>query len=232
MKNMNPDLFTKLDNPAWWALKGLQQAFAAGAPHIKRYRAGILPFAAFEQGTKDSLDALDAWLEQDEIFYMIGELPSLPPHWELVNELPCIQMIARERMAVTGDSVPISLLTPEDDTELFNLVNKVQPGYYLPGTHRLGNYFGIRQDDRLVAVAGERIRLEGLTEISAICTDPDYTGRQYAQHLIAHICNTCLDQGIAPFLHVLQTNQRAIRLYEYLGFRQRRGITFRKLVKL
>jgi predicted GNAT family acetyltransferase len=94
----------------------------------------------------------------------------------------------------------------------------------------LGNYYGIWQDRRLVAIAGERMRLDGMVEISAVCTDPAHTGHGYAQQLIAHICNNNLDKGNILFLHVLTSNDRAIRLYEHLGFRKRREIVFWKLV--
>lgn len=228
---MSHDPFAKLDNPAWWALTGVQQSFATGASHIKRYQRGILPFAAYEYGTTESITALDAWLETGEVFFLIGELPPLPAHWTLIKELPCAQMINQAAVTAPDDAVAISPLTAAHKTDMYNLIQKVQPGYYEPDTHRLGDYYGIWQQERLVAIAGERMRLEQLTEISAICTDPDYTGRKYAQHLIAHLCNTNLDQGNIPFLHVLETNERAIRLYEYMGFTKRRIISFWKLQK-
>jgi ribosomal protein S18 acetylase RimI-like enzyme len=229
---MSHDPFTKLDNPAWWALTGLQREFAVGAGHIKRYRHGILPFAAYEDGASEPIKALDDWLEPGEIFYLIGELPPLPSHWTMIKELPCVQMVIRKVVVNTEEHVAISKLSDSDSADMFQLINNVQPGYYEPGTHQLGNYCGIWQQDKLVAIAGERMRLEQLTEISAICTDPAYTGRKYAQHLIVHLCQANLEQGNIPFLHVLQTNERAIRLYEYLGFTQRRVISFWQIKKV
>lgn len=228
---MSHGRFEKLDNPAWWALTGLQHQFAIGTTHIKRYQRGILPFAAYEQGTPESINALDTWLEAGETFYLIGELPPLPSHWTMIKELPCVQMIIEMAVTIAEDAASIYHLTASHSTDMFNLINKVQPGYYEPDTHRLGNYYGIFQQDKLIAIAGERMRLEQLTEISGICTDPGYTGRKYAQHLIAHLCNTNLALGKIPFLHVLQTNERAIRLYEYMGFKQRRIISFWQLKK-
>jgi len=187
---------------------------------------------------------LDEWLETGEVFFIIGMLPVLPPHWQLITELPCVQMVLQQPVTntllqasvaplTTADSsqTPIIPLTATDRDDMFNLVTKVQPGYYEPDTYQLGRYFGIRQDGQLVAIAGERIRLDGLTEVSAVCTDPAYTGRGYAQQLTTHICRANLEQGITPFLHTLTTNERAIRLYEYLGFKQRRVISFWKLMK-
>ncbi|HTI11361.1 MAG TPA: GNAT family N-acetyltransferase [Puia sp.] len=240
---MNFDHFVKLDNPAWWALTGPQQSFATGTSRVRRYQRGLLPFAAFEEGSPEDMGALGPWLETGEVFFLIGELPALPAHWKVLKELPCVQMVFQgtggregtikeepEVLATQGEPVVISRLTDTDSRELYDLITKVQPGYYEPDTYRLGAYYGIRQSGKLVAVGGERLRLEGLTEISAICTDPDFTGRGYAQRLIAHLCQTHLSAGITPFLHVLETNRRAIRLYEYLGFVQRRLISFWKLI--
>jgi hypothetical protein len=145
---MSPDRFIKLDNPAWWALTGAQQVFATGAAHIKRYRRGILPFAAYEQGTRESMEALNDWLEPGEIFYLIGELPPLPAGWELVKELPCVQMILPSPIVMASADVSITPLTAGHSTKMYNLINKVQPGYYEPGTHQLGNYYGILQQDK------------------------------------------------------------------------------------
>jgi GNAT superfamily N-acetyltransferase len=251
---MNFDHFTTLDNPAWWALTGPQQSFATGGTYTKRYQRGLLPFAACSGEGFEDMGELDPWLEKGEVFFLIGDLPALPAHWHLLKELPCVQMILPgkavgdgigepksrqggpkveagpwEGTSRQGEPVVISRLMDADSQELFDLISKVQPGYYELDTYRLGAYYGIRQDGKLVAVAGERLRLDGFTEISAICTDADYTGLGYAQLLIDRLCQTNLTQGITPFLHVLQTNTRAIRLYEYLGFVQRRLISFWKL---
>lgn len=228
---MSHDPFAKLDNPAWWALTGVQQPFATGASYVKRYQRGILPFAAYDHTSPQSIVELDNWLQRGEVFFLIGALPALPAHWTLLKELPCAQMILQSDIALLENKVSLTALTASHSIELFNLIQLVQPGYYEPDTHQLGNYYGIFQEDKLVAVAGERMRMEQLTEISAICTHPDYTGRKYAQHLITHLCNTNLSAGNIPFLHVLQTNQRAIWLYEYLGFTTRRMISFWKLQK-
>lgn len=228
---MGHDPFAKLDNPAWWALNGVQQPFATGASSVKRYQRGILPFAAYDHSAPESIIELDNWLQPGESFFFIGALPSLPSHWTVLNELPCAQMILQSEITQQEDAVTVSALDASHKTDMFNLINLVQPGYYEPDTYQLGNYYGIWQQGQLVAIAGERMRMEELAEISAICTHPDHTGRKYAQHLITHLCNTNLNEGNIPFLHVLQTNQRAISLYEYLGFTTRRMISFWKLRK-
>jgi GNAT superfamily N-acetyltransferase len=225
------DPFSKLDNPAWWALTGVQQQFAIGPQHVKRYQRGVLPFAALETATTESLVALRNLVEPGEIFYLIGELPPLPAGMQLMKELPCIQMVHdRPFPDLGGTPVSVSSVTGDHKDALFNLINKVQPGYYEPNTHQLGKYYGVWENGQLVATAGVRMSLDHLTEISAICTDPAYTGRKFAQYLIHMLCYGIIEQGNTPFLHVLQTNERAIGLYEYLGFTTRRTISFWQLV--
>lgn len=221
---LNNDVLAQLDNPAWYALTSAQQHFAVGGPFVKRYQKGILPFAAYAPGKADLIEELRHWLQPNEIFYIIGELPPLPAGMTLLKELPCLQMVVEAPIQLATPAPPIVPLTLLHSAHLFNLIQKVQPGYYEPDTWQLGNYYGIWHNDELVAVAGERMRLDSLTEVSAICTHPDYTGRKYAQYLTAHVCNENFAQGKTPFLHVLSTNERAIRLYEYLGFVTRREI--------
>lgn len=228
---MTHDHFSKLDNPAWWALNSVQQPFATGGTVAKRYQHGILPFAAYDHTSPENITALDEWLQPGEVFFLIGTLSSLPSHWELIRELPCVQMVLEQPITDIPSTTSVIPLAAADRDDMFSLINKVQPGYYEPDTYRLGNYYGIRQEGRLVAIAGERIRLDGLTEVSAVCTDPAYTGRGYAQQLTTRVCLRNLEQGITPFLHTLTTNQRAIGVYERLGFRTRRVISFWKLKK-
>jgi predicted GNAT family acetyltransferase len=96
----------------------------------------------------------------------------------------------------------------------------------------MGDYYGIYQKGQLVSVAGERMRMHGLTEISAVVTHPNFTGRKYAQQLIAHVVNKNLAAGIIPFLHVASTNERALNIYQYLGFVKRRIIDFTKIKRI
>jgi len=221
---------TQLDNPLWYALNGAQQTFSIGFSFTKRYRPGILPFAAYDHLRPDNITELNGLLKKDEAFFLVGELPPLPSHFKLIRELPCAQMILDLPLTPVQDTAAATALTSADRDTMFELIHRVQPGYYERDTHLLGNYFGIWQDEKLVAIAGERMRLKGMVEISAVCTDPAYAGRGYAQQLIVHICKSNLEKGNMLFLHVLTSNERAIRLYEHLGFRKRREISFWKLV--
>jgi ribosomal protein S18 acetylase RimI-like enzyme len=219
-----------LDNPSWSALTTEHSAFALGTPEAKRYLPGILPFAAFS-GEARAAD-LDPFIAAGETFYIIGTLPALPVHWTREGELPCAQLLAPENLhCMPQPTEAIILLKESDRTDMYALINPIHPGYYLPDTPQLGDYCGIRLNGRLIAMAGERMRLTGFSELSAICTHPDYTGHGYAQQLIAWLCRRQHAAGITPFLHVSLANERALRLYIHLGFRHRREIVFTRLRK-
>lgn len=224
-----------LDNPAWSALTTAQAAFAAGTGNALRYAPGLLPFTACAGGGNGSMLELEPFTERGEAFFIIGDLPALPAGWTVELELPCAQMLLQTMLSVKpaarADMPALVQLGPADAAEMLALITSVQPGYYLRNTHLLGNYFGIRENGRLVAMAGERMRMTGYSELSAICTLPGYTGRGYAQQLMQRLCVEHAAAGIVSFLHVALTNQRAIGLYEHMGFRQRRRIVFRRIKK-
>ncbi|MDP4262294.1 MAG: GNAT family N-acetyltransferase [Bacteroidota bacterium] len=230
LKNISATTY-KLDNPAWYSLTETHKIFAMGNDEIKRYEKTIAPFVACHPDKKDILRHLDSWISPHESFFMIGDLPELPSNYIRESKLPCIQMICTKEINITPTAV-IQELGKPDDEDMLSLINLVQPGYYNPGTRLMGDYYGIRYNGQLVSLTGERMRMNGFTEISAVVTHPGFTGRQYAQQLIAHVANKNRIAGITPFLHVAETNERAIKLYQHLGFVQRRMITFRKMKRI
>ena len=217
-----------LDNPAWSALTTAQAKFAQGTDDARRYMPDILPFVGFAPGADPA--QLEPYIAAGEFFYIIGDLPSLPAGWKQEHELPCAQLLAPQNLhCMPQPTEPIVALSETDKEEMFTLINGLQPGYYQHSTWKTGDYFGIRREGRLVAMAGERMRITGFNELSAICTHPDFTGRGYAQQLIAWLCRREAAAGITPFLHVSLANQRALRLYLHLGFRHRREVMFTRI---
>jgi predicted GNAT family acetyltransferase len=114
---------------------------------------------------------------------------------------------------------------------MLELVAETDPGPFLTRTIELGDYLGIRSDGALVAMAGERFRLDGWTEISAVCTKPDHRGRGLASQLVGALVASIQARSQRPFLHVLSTNTGAIRLYEEIGFRVRQAATLSVLTR-
>jgi predicted GNAT family acetyltransferase len=78
-------------------------------------------------------------------------------------------------------------------------------------------------------MAGERQRLPGYTEVSAVCTHPDFRGRGYAQILMSTLMLKIIERGETPFLHAREDNAGAIRVYERLGFKTRAIFPFHVL---
>lgn len=219
-----------LNNPAWYALQTTHRHLALGTADVQRYPATVLPFIAYKHGTTAALSDLEPWLAPQESVYIVGALPALPDGWEVTGRLECMQMVCRELTPVPPRyPAVIHSLSPADLPELKALIDEVQPGFFKKETPLAGQYYGIREAGKLVAVAGERLRLTGLTEVSAVCTLPAFTGKGYAQQLVAHVSSRAQERGTLPFLQVLSSNARAIGVYEMLGFKKSNDIIFWKL---
>lgn len=219
-----------LDNPVWQALQTTHQSFAQGTSQVKRYPAGTLQFLGCADPASADINEILPWTTAGEQLIMIGELPVLPDNWALVRQLDCIQMISDET-ALVAVTAPVIALDEKDIPDMLALINQVQPGFFFKDTPLLGQYYGIRQEGQLVAVAGERTKVTGMVEVSAVCTHPAFTGRGYAQQLVAHIVNNNVAAGNALYLHFLTSNERARKVYELLGFKDRRPIVFWEIIR-
>lgn len=216
----------QLDNPVWSALASTHRHFALGTDTAKRYPSDFLPFVAFDPNAIKPLETLKD-LRPNEDVCIIGDLPEIPSSWTVLKKLECDQMVCPDLIAVKADdTIELLKLGQEDEPEMFELINSIQPGFYKDHTANLGSYFGIRVKGKLVAMAGERIKMTGLSEVSAVCTHPDHTGKGFAAQLVSVVCKNMIAQGNIPFLHVLSSNSRAVQLYERLGFVKRRSILF------
>lgn len=214
----------KLDNPVWFALSETHQAFAVAYKGVKFYHPDYCPFGGFDTHEPVS-SQLEAYAARCDPFFIVGNEPLFSGHLAIKKELICLQMVLYNQLHLP-QSEPIIALGEEHADALFQLVNLVQPGYFRSKTFRLGNYFGIFKNGELIAAAGERMQMNDFVEISAIVTHPDHTRRGYAKQLTAHVANYIFAQNKTPFLHVVKTNTSAIQLYETLGFRTRREMSF------
>ena len=209
-----------LDNPAWSALTGRHAYLAQGRGAVLRYPADVSPFAAFQNAA--ALPGLADLLAPGDnaVLWSPGALEA-PAGLELVIRFPCLQMAAETfRPAATEDDA--LALTARDAAEMVELAALTRPGPFHMRTLDMGDYIGVRVAGRLAAMAGERMKPDGFTEISAICTHPDFQGRGHARRLTSIMGRRIVASGRVPFLNVLPENAAAIALYDGMGFRPRR----------
>lgn len=221
---------TFLDNPGWHALDSHHQHLAIRGKIAARYPADVLFGAAMPEYDLAGFEDLRSIVAEDEVIGLILEsLPDPLPGWEVLDVSPLPQMVCAQMHPVP--EVEAVELIEEDVPEMLDLVALAQPGPFLPRTIILGLYLGIRQEGRLVAMAGQRLHLSGFCEISAVCTHPDYRGRGYGGALTTMVAQDILARGETPFLHHAPSNEGAARLYRKLGFRKRRELSVAVLKK-
>lgn len=214
-----------LDNPIWQSLTSRHRTLALRQGDVARYPAKVAPFLGVTTDGIDAVAALESLVPPGDTALLLGSVPSAPQGWELKQLAQLAQMVCPAPMEEVGGPEIIEL-TESHRTDVLALTALVYPHYFRPRTTDLGRYFGIYLDGRLAAMIGERMAMQGYTEISAVCTHPEATGHGYARRLLAWLSNDNLDRERIPFLHVSQQNQRAMQLYERNGYHVRREIAF------
>jgi ribosomal protein S18 acetylase RimI-like enzyme len=211
-----------LDNPAWSSLTTSHRSIARMNGCAARYAADVAPFAALDGPTAAAFADLSALVEPEEgLGFCCAEPLETPPDWTVARTFLLEQMVCTARPPAPS-SVPLEL-TQDDVPAMLALTAATEPGPFLPGTIQMGRYFGVKTETgRLVAMAGERLKPEGFTEVSAVCTDPDFRGRGYARELVSFLIAMIVGEGRTPFLHVKGENVAAISVYRALGFQVRR----------
>jgi ribosomal protein S18 acetylase RimI-like enzyme len=208
-----------LDNPVWWALTGPQAALTREQGPLRAYLEEAAPFSAFLERDEQLDLALASWTRPVVLFR--PEVEPAPPGWTLRQQGEVVQMTLHGTESLTPPSERVTPLGPADGVAVRELVALTQPGPFGARTMELGKYFGVWEGGRLVALAGERLRLEGYVEVSAVCTHPEARGRGLAGALVSHLSRRALTGGTVPFLHVMAQNESARRVYERLGFVER-----------
>ena len=188
-------------------------------------------FAVLADGEAASLDALGGLVRE---FGDVGLVEPEPapaiPRTQVVSEALCWQMIADGPGEPTRESAfEILDLGPADAGEMLALATLTRPGPFVSRTPELGDFVGVKLDGRLVAMAGERMKPDGFTEVSGVCTHPDHRGRGYAAALMRVVMGRIRGRGEVPFLHAYAENRGAIGIYEGLGFRFRRELVMTSL---
>lgn len=220
-----------LDRPVWNSLISHRAPFALGDGPARRFTPQIGPLTGAVDASPESLAAIAA-LPCDEAGLLSLEADPVPapPGMTVAVEAVGVQMVADRLIPADSDLAWINL-TDDDAAEMLALATLTKPGPFAAETHRLGQFIGVKQDGVLIAMAGERMRLPGFTEVSGVCTHPDHRGKGYAAALMRAVMARIIATGETPFLHAYASNTGAIALYETLGFRVRRQMAVTGLVK-
>jgi ribosomal protein S18 acetylase RimI-like enzyme len=212
----------KLDNPAWNAMTTGNRDLAYGGDTAKYFPRSVSPFAGVLENSYENFEILMDLVPFDDpvaIFTNEKSLDVAP--WVITNRIPGFQMIFDGHTPKRRDDIEIRLLNGSQVPAMLELTKLAPPGPFTANTIAFGEYEGVFDGSKLVAMAGQRFNNEDFIEISAVCTHPDYTGRGYARELIYNQIRVMQEKGINPYLHVRADNMRAIDIYHKMGFKDR-----------
>jgi len=225
-----------LDNIIWNALTTRQAEFAESFGQARRFMPEVTALGAFHEPSPEGYESLAGLLDtRGTVAVFLDEPYRKRAGWEWIAGAPLLQMVCENGNAPLtsqANSDPqLVVLGDADSPEMIELTALTKPGPFGKRTHELGTYLGIRREGKLVAMSGERMKVPGWTEVSAVCTHPDHTGHGYARILMAEVMRRIRNRGETPFLHVREDNVRAIELYRRLGFNARLRLHFAVLRK-
>jgi ribosomal protein S18 acetylase RimI-like enzyme len=215
-----------LDNIIWNALSTRQAHLAESAGAARRFIPEISPLAGLREPSAESYRSLGGLVPEKSVAAVFLDEPYAPrPGWQWIGGAPLLQMVCENGKqldpAQSSHEIRIIELGDKDSSEMIELTGLTKPGPFGKRTHELGTYFGIHHQGKLIAMAGERMKVPGFTEVSAVCTHPEHTGKGYARLLMRKVMGQIRERGETPFLHVREDNVGAIALYEKLRFTKR-----------
>ncbi|MFC0516491.1 GNAT family N-acetyltransferase [Mucilaginibacter angelicae] len=221
-----------LDNPAWNALITGNKAFAGGNDITKYFPKEVSPFVATAEISAENFNLLYNTIPFESYFIFIAPHDIvIPEQWKILQYLKCLQMVFEGEVPADVSDEGLVPLTEQHVPQMLDLTKLTNPGPFAEQTIQFGHYRGIFDGDQLVAMAGQRLNPAPYAEISAVCTHPDYLGRGYAGKLLMNQVKRIKAASEIPFLHVKAENERAIKVYEKLGFVTRKEMSFYVLRK-
>ena len=217
-------------NPVWHALHSKHRKFAKCVGDACRYPADVVPLAAIKAPELDAMRQLRSLFEAGESPWVIGEEYAEVSGLVREETLECIQMVLPEGVGVPETENEIVKLSDANAHEMVALTTLAFPGFFRQRTCEMGSYYGVRSaSGELIAMGGERLKLDGFTEISAVCTHPSFRGRGLAAGIIWQLARKHRKEGVVSWLHVASTNRRAAALYLRMGFKEVQKATLHRV---
>jgi ribosomal protein S18 acetylase RimI-like enzyme len=216
-----------LDNIVWHALSGPQKKFSVGTEEIRRFAPGFSPIIGFAVADSPNLNALVPFCDAGEHFYCGEWSGPAPKGWQIEEESTMFRMVWEGSMPAPDDADDAIQLGPQHAAQAFELATLTRPGPFALRTIELGDYFGVFEGDRLLAMGGERFYAGSYREISGVCTRPEFQGRGFARRLMNKLIRRQMQRNETPFLHVMRDNTHARDLYKRMGFRDYRETVVR-----
>ncbi len=215
-----------LDDIAWHALSGPQSHLAVSAAGgvARRYRDEIGPFCGVERLDGHGWEALAELVGARGVaVFLRGAVEAPPQGWtELLRE-EASQWVAGDLVDPLAGHDVVEL-GAADSPEMVRLAAETEPGPFGTESHLTGRWFGVRREGRLVAMAGERMRVPGWGEVSGVCVDVSVRGEGLGAVVTVAAAHAIAARGDRPILHVRQGNEGAGRLYSRIGFVVRRPV--------
>jgi predicted GNAT family acetyltransferase len=220
----SPALAHPLDRAAWGALTTRQAHLALGDARARRLAPEYGLFAAAADISAESRAALAGLVRATGPAALFEAEPPAEIPGLVITPGDLISQMVTDAPVLAPADFEVLRLGDADAPEMLELATMTRPGPFFARTHRLGDFVGVRVGGRLAAMAGERLKLPGFSEVSAVCVHPDFRGRGYAAGLMSLVTRAIIERGETAFLHVYDHNTPAIALYERLGWRKRRAV--------
>lgn len=208
-----------LNNPVYHALLLGDAHLGGGSGNVRFFNADVSPFAGFSIDNKAGFNELHQQLPQGRnILFASRQLIEPPKGWQQIVAIEGLQFVFPHNVPADAHALQPTPLSVQHVDEMIELTALTKPGPFGKRTIEFGHYYGFFENDRLAAMAGQRLHVGNYTEISAVCTHPQHLGKGFAGALLLHQIALIRQQGQTPFLHVRADNDRAIALYKRLGF--------------
>ncbi|MGV3528689.1 MAG: GNAT family N-acetyltransferase [Flavisolibacter sp.] len=208
-----------LNNPVFYSLTGTDAHLGYGSATAKYFDEEVSPFAGFDVANENGFAELHDLLPAGRRILYARRTPVVVAEgWNIVHVVPGIQFVHTDEKTIEARLTEPTPLTEDHVDEMLSLATLTKPGPFAKRTIDFGHYYGFFENGRLAAMAGQRLHAGNYTEISAVCTHPDFLGKGYAAKLLLHQARLIRELGNLPFLHVRADNARAIAIYERTGF--------------